>query len=209
MLGGTSRLQIQQVRHASRRSIAYPPYQFDLLNKNSKLRHDSNLKFAMRQFLGPKNFKGEYIYNRYFSAPKDHVPKYITPDLERGQSLRDPISGQVLKYINDKTVIESAGARVSNARGGRIFRPFPQNEHCRTNLALDEETRQEIYEKIQIEKLSTQEVSRQYGLKIPRIEAVVKLVMLEKKLETHVCITKEIQFFVLKSKRHRSYELGF
>ena len=172
----------------SKRTIAYPPYPFDLLNKNDKVRHDSNLKSAMRQFLGPKNFKGEHVYNKYYSSPQNHHPNYITPDLERGQALRDPVDGTVLKYVGDKAVIPATGRSPFDARGTRAFRPFPQNEHCRTNLILDEQTRLEIYEKIQIDKLSTQEVSRAYGLKVPRIEAVVKLVALEKKLETHVCI---------------------
>lgn len=190
MLGRNgAQFPLQQVRYVSRRTIAYPPYPFELLNnKNRKIRHDSNLKFAMRQFLGPKNFKGEYIYNRYYASPQNHEPKYVTPDLERGQALRDPVSGTTLKYTNDKNVIPASGRSPFSARGDRLLKPFPQNDHCRTNLIIDENTRLEIYEKVQIEKMSAQEVSRAYGLKVPRIEAIVKLVELEKKLELHVCI---------------------
>lgn len=189
MLGRSgTHFQLQQVRHISKRTIAYPPYPFSLLaNKNRKIRHDSNLKYAMRQFLGPKNFKGEYIYNRYFSPPQDHKPKYVTPDLERGQSLRDPVTGEVVKYTNDKNVVPVSGRSPFAPRGDRMLRPFPQNEHCRTNFIIDEDMRLEIYEKVQIEKLSAQEVSRAYGLKVPRIEAIVKLVEIEKQQEKYVC----------------------
>lgn len=180
-------LQKQQIRFASRRQIAYPFYKFNFLNRNHQVKHDSNLKYAMRQFLGPKNFKGEYIYNKYYKVPQDHLPNYVSSDLENGQSLVDPITGNKCA-INPDESVSILNSKPRDIPGYRKLQPFPHNRHCRTNFILSEDTRLQIYQKIQIEKKSTQEVAKEFNIKIPRIEAVVKLVEVEQKFKTHVCI---------------------
>lgn len=45
-----------------------------------------------------------------------------------------------------------------------------------------------IYNDIQIEGLSTQQVSQNYGLKVTRVEAIVKLMEIEQKWAKRVCI---------------------
>ncbi|AET41500.1 mitochondrial 37S ribosomal protein mS45 Ecym_8215 [Eremothecium cymbalariae DBVPG len=174
----------QQVRYASRRNSAYPSYPFKTLRPDHKSRHDSNFKYAMRQFLGPKNFKGEYAYNRYFAVPDNHEPKYISPEIERGESLVDPLTGKKVTMNSDES-IQVTGQVVRENQGFRRFQPFPQNRHCTTNYILDEETRKTIYHMIQVEKKSAQDVSRTFNLKIPRIEAVVKLIEIEQKMEKY------------------------
>ena len=97
-LRGTSSIfSWTQVRHFSRRRIAYPFYPFKKLGRQHPKKHDTNLKTAMRQFLGPKNYKGEYVMNKYFTVPTNHVPNYIKPDLERGQSLEHPVTKKPLQ----------------------------------------------------------------------------------------------------------------
>lgn len=187
---GARQALVSQRRHASRRKIAYPQYGFQLLPQDKKIKHDSNLKFSMRQFLGPRNFKGEYLYNRYFAVPDDHVPKYITPETERGQALVDPVTGR--KVIMRGDVLERTQQTPQQGRRERL-QPFPQNRYCVTNLVLDEQTKNTIYEKVQIEKKSIQEVSRMLNLKIPRIEAVVRLMEAEKKLEKQVCYMNKVR----------------
>lgn len=181
-------LQVQQVRHISKRRVAYPFYPFRKLGKQHPKKHDTNLKFAMRQFLGPKNFKGEYVYNKYYYLPQDHTPNYITPEIERGQALRDPVTGEGLALQTDGSLAPARGRTRENAISeSRRLQPFPSNKHCKTNRILSEELKLAIHDDIQNKHLSTQEVSQKYGLKIPRIEAVVKLVSIEQNWEKHVC----------------------
>ncbi|SCU82597.1 LAME_0C01970g1_1 [Lachancea meyersii CBS 8951] len=180
-------LQTQQVRFISRRRIAYPFYPFKRLGKQNPKKHDSNLKYAMRQFLGPRNFKGEYVNNRYFQVSQNHEPKYITPDLERGQSLRDPITGDLLTLQPEGSVAPATSQRGQNSAftgsRDRKLQPFPSNRHCITNRVLSEELKLQINDDIHNKQLSTQDVSQRHGLKIPRVEAVVKLTDIEQKWE--------------------------
>lgn len=179
----------QQVRNISRRRIAYPFYPFKRLGRQHPKKHDNNLKSAMRQFLGPKNYKGEYTMNKYFKVPSDHVPNYIKPDLEKGQSLQHPISGEnvVLKY--DGTFGEAPeNRRLQQVPERRLLQPFPGNPYCRTNFIIDDDLRMKIYNDIQNEGLSTQQVSQNYGLKITRVEAIVKLMDIQQRWAKRVCI---------------------
>lgn len=185
----TSVIIYQQVRNISRRRIAYPFYPFKRLGKQHPKKHDTNLKSAMRQFLGPRNYKGEYVMNKYYSVPDNHLPNYIKPDLERGQSLINPITADTVveKYDGSFGEVEE-NRRLKNLSEKRLLQPFPGNTHCRTNYVISEDLRLKIYNEIQIEGLSTQEVSQNYGLKIPRVEAIVKLVEIEQKWEKNVCV---------------------
>ncbi|QLL33563.1 hypothetical protein HG536_0E04740 [Torulaspora globosa] len=179
----------QQVRNISRRRIAYPFYPFKRLGKQDPKKHDSNLKSAMRQFLGPKNYKGQYVMNKYFEVPKNHVPNYIKPDLERGQSLQNPITGEnvVLKY--DGTYGEAPeNRRLQQISEKRVLQPFPNNSHCRTNSIISDDLKMRIYNDIEVEGHTTQQVSQNYGLKVPRVEAILKLAEIEQKWAKRVCI---------------------
>lgn len=143
----------------------------------------------MRQFLGPKNYKGEYIMNKYFEVPNNHEPKYIKPDLERGQSLTHPITGEpVVQNYDGSFGPAPENRRLQNVPEKRKLQPFPGNPHCRTNFIIDGDLRLKIYNDIQIEGLSTQSISQKYGLKVTRIEAIVKLMEIEQKWEKSVCI---------------------
>lgn len=177
----------QQRRHISGRQIAYPSYKFKMANFKGKNKHDTNLRFAMRQFLGPKNFKGEYIYNKYYSVPQNHEPKYIKPSVEGGEALVDVITGERLS-LNPNGSLTTA-ENTYKPKKSRDHQPFPDNKYCFTNLALDEETRRSIHHMITVEGMTAQQVSLKFNLKIPRIEAVVRLVDIEDNLELHVCHT--------------------
>lgn len=184
----------QQVRNISRRRIAYPFYPFKRLGKQHPKKHDSNLKSAMRQFLGPRNYKGEYVMNKYFKVPTNHVPNYIKPDLEKGQSLQNPITGEnvVLKY--DGTYGEAPeNRRLQQISEKRLLQPFPENSHCRTNSIISDDLKMRIYNDIEIEGLSTQQVSQNYGLKVPRVEAILRLMEIEQKWAKRVCIHRRIK----------------
>lgn len=198
-------LQHQQVRYLSKRKIAYPFYPFRKLGKQNPKKHDTNLKYAMRQFLGPKNFKGEYTHNKYFRVPSNHQPNYITPDLEKGQALQDPITGEPEAANPDgslSTVPPNRAFQSMSIR--RRLQPFPENNHCQTNFILSDDLKIQIYDEIQNKGLSTQEVSQKYGIKIPRVEAAVKLVEIEQKWESHVCHN----FFPFSLSHYPSFLIG-
>lgn len=183
---------ITQVRMLSGRRIAYPRYNFLKLTRQSPVKHDTNLKYAMRQFLGPRDYKGEYPLNRYARPATNHTPKYIQPDLERGRSLRDPVTGQILE---PKTYLDAQGReqvkfepQESNDRDKNNFvpqerwrQPFPENKFCLTNYWVDSNLKRQIFEELSVEGASTQEVSQKYGLKVARVEALSKLYQLEEK----------------------------
>lgn len=178
----------QQIRKISRRKIAYPVYPFKRLGRQHPKKHDTNLKSAMRQFLGPKNYKGEYTMNKYHDVPGNHEPRYITPDLERGQSLSHPITGEsVVQRYDGSFGPAPENRRLQNISEKRLLQPFPSNPNCRTNSVVDEDLKMKIFNDIQIEGLSTQHVSQNYGLKVTRIEAIVKLMNIEQKWEKNVC----------------------
>lgn len=194
-----------QVRHLSGRRIVYPRYNFLKLTKQSPWKHDTNLKYAMRQFLGPRNYKGEYPLNRYASPATNHVPKYIQPDLERGRPLRDPTTGEVLE---PKTWIDSNGHEqvkfepistnvesptFNRTTGGDRWRqPFPENKFCLTNYWVDSTLKKQIFQDLNVDGLSTQEVSQKYGLKVARVEALYKLYQLEEQREQRKLKSKKI-----------------
>lgn len=194
-----------QARHLSGRRIAYPRYHFLKLNRQSPWKHDTNLKYAMRQFLGPRNYKGEYTLNRYATPATNHTPKYIQPDLERGRPLRDPTTGEVLE---PRTWIDSNGyeqLKFEPVSGGdamssnfnrdnsdRWRQPFPENKFCLTNYWVDSTLKRRIFEDLNVDGLSTQEVSQKYGLKVARVEALSKLYQLEEQREQRKAKSKKI-----------------
>lgn len=187
-----------QVRRLSGRRIAYPRYEFLKLSKLSPWKHDTNLKYAMRQFLGPRNYKGEYPLNRYATPATNHTPKYIQPDLERGRSLRDPDTGQILEpksYIDPqgreqvKFVPVEGSESASNSGNSKFVssqrwrQPFPQNKFCLTNYWVGSTVKRQVFEDVSVQGNSIQEVSQKYGLKVARVEALVRLHELEARRE--------------------------
>lgn len=150
--------------------------------------HKTNLKHQMNLFLGKKNYKGEYIANRYAKAPQDHKPNYITPDVENGSPLIDPKSGEQLDYYGNKLEKREFAARRRNP-----LAPFPNNQYCTTNFALSEADKEEIYQKVIVEKLPIQEVAVSFGIRIPRIEAIARLKEIEKKWIKENQITEELK----------------
>ncbi|EDO17391.1 hypothetical protein Kpol_1060p47 [Vanderwaltozyma polyspora DSM 70294] len=185
---------VQQVRQMSGKRIAYPFYPAKRLTRQHPKVHDTNLKYAMRQFLGPRNYKGEYVLNKYFRVPNDHTPNYIKPDLEKGQTLKNPATGQLLVERHDGSYEPArSNKRLENIPPKRLLQPFPENPHCVTNYIISDELKQKIYKEITNQGSSTQQVAQKYGLKIPRIEAIVKLNEIERSWESENKINKDLR----------------
>ncbi|SMN21457.1 similar to Saccharomyces cerevisiae YGR165W MRPS35 Mitochondrial ribosomal protein of the small subunit [Maudiozyma saulgeensis] len=209
MLGTTTRGKVtgavtvlQQTRNISKRRIAYPPYPFKRLTRQNPKKHDSNLKYAMRQFLGPKNYKGEYALNKYNDMPNNHEPNYLNPRGERGVSLRNPLNGKRLQENMRGQLEEVSSFDRRNNDNSKInqfntetikLQPFPLNPYCKTNYMISNETKLQIFDDIENKGLSSQQVSQKYGLKIPRVEAIVRLLKVENKWENKNMISPALQ----------------
>lgn len=176
----------QQVRHFSRRRIAYPSYKAPKLGRTHKKDHRTNLRYQMSLFLGKKNYKGEYLDNKYFHVPTNHQPNYISPREEKGSPLVDFKTGQTKDFYGR---IEE-GQYPHSKRASDVLRPFPHNANCKTNLNLSHKDRNAIYEKLTKQNIPAQQVAVEMGIKIPRLEAVVKLKEIEERWAKTVSIFK-------------------
>lgn len=183
-LGCASQPHIIQVRNFSRRMIAYPAYKAPRLGRTEKKDHRTNLRYQMQCFLGKKNYKNQYLDNRYFEAPQDHRPKYITPRREKGSPLVDFKTGEILDVYGKPTGEGDGDKRKLSFESS--LKPFPQNEHCKTNLQIRKADRREIYQRIVVENEPIQQVAVSMGIKIPRLEAIVKLVEVENRWKIQV-----------------------
>ncbi|CCH42315.1 37S ribosomal protein S35, mitochondrial [Wickerhamomyces ciferrii] len=179
----------QQIRHFSRRRIAYPFYKAPKQGRQGKYEHKTQLRFQMECFLGKPNYKGEYLDNKYFKPSQNHKPKYILPVRERGNPLIDFETGKVKDHkgnLKDDVIPPTANYHDS-------LHPFPHNKNCKTNFILSHQDRSYIYQKITKDNVPTQQLAVQMGIKIPRLEAVVKLKEIEERWNKKNLVTQELK----------------
>ncbi|CUM62653.1 uncharacterized protein PRCAT00000207001 [Priceomyces carsonii] len=163
----------QQVRTLKRR-LAYPQsYKAEAdPQTHPKKDHSSFFQRHLKKWLGPMNIRGEYYRNKYYYPPQNHKPNYIVPD---GKTIVDP-----------STPVIPDERRYNNTKRDPSLQPFPQNPHCRTALMISDELKNKIYEEVNLNGMHVQEVAHKYGIKISRIEAIVKLQSIEKKWKEQV-----------------------
>lgn len=160
---------IQRVGIRHRRTLAYPFY-----SKPGNIpptrggRKQTVFKRLMDQFLGPKNYKGDYYLNKYTYPKTNCTTNYIDPRGERGDAL--------LKVANE---FDDEDASASRASRKHSMQPFPFNNHCFTNAQISAQTKTAIVNDILLNKMSSQQAALKYGLKIQRIEAILKLRKIE------------------------------
>lgn len=162
--------QVSQVRY--RRTLAYPFYsKAGNIPPARNGRKQTVFKRLMDEFLGPKNYKGEYYLNKYTYPKNNHTTNYIDPREERGNALLEPLS--------EFDVSENDESSGNNRRSKNPLQPFPLNSKCFTNLQISKETKSQIVEDILVNQVPSQQVALKYGLKIQRIEAILKLQEIE------------------------------
>lgn len=166
-------LQRQQVR-TLKRKLAYPQgYKLDAVPLTHKKKdHSSFFNRHMKAFLGPVNARGEYYRNKYYYPPQNHRPNYIVSD---GQLVVDP----------SREVVENR--RFSDNKRNPALHPFPQNTYCKTASMVSNQLKEKIASEVQ-NGAHVQEVAHKYGIKIPRVEAVVKLHSIEQQWKEKVCV---------------------
>lgn len=165
---------INQVRHLAKRKLAYPEaYRPVVPPQNGKKDHSSYFQRAFKAWLGPKNIRGEYYRNRYYYPPQDHKPNYIVQD--------------------GKTVVDDSGDQVVSRRFEYSKRdpsvhPFPDNIHCKTNVAISHEMKSQIFDDATVKNMTSQKIAHKYGIKLARVDAIVRLYKIEQSFKPSVCI---------------------
>ncbi|KAG0691414.1 hypothetical protein C6P40_000031 [Pichia californica] len=183
----TAGLQVSQVRY--RRTLAYPFYsKAGNIPPARKGRKQTVFKRLMDQFLGPKNYKGEYYLNKYAYVKTNHTTNYINPRNERGNALLESLSEFDVGEEDDSSSFR-------RNRSENALQPFPLNSKCVTNLQISNETKARIVDDILLNKIPSQQVALKYGLKIQRIEAILKLREIEEEWEQNGLIKGDLKRF--------------
>ena len=176
--------QVSQVRY--RRTLAYPFYsKAGNIPPARNGRKQTVFKRLMDEFLGPKNYKGEYYLNKYTYPKNNHSTNYIDPRDERGNALLEPLS--------EFDVRETDDTQNNRRRSKNPLQPFPLNSKCFTNLQISKETKAQIVEDILVNQISSQQAALKYGLKIQRIEAILKLQEVENSWEQQGLIKDDLK----------------
>lgn len=171
MIGPRSVVQIQSIRTAKRKP-AYPRYKAELVPlSHPKKDHSSFFQRHLKAWLGPKNIRGEYHRNKYYYPPQNHTPNYIVPD---GRPVVDPSKEFVSRY--------------SEVGRNPALHPFPHNLHCKTASVISDKLKQKLYNEVVVTGTLPQELAHKYGIKLTRVEAIVKLQQIEKEWREKVCI---------------------
>lgn len=174
-MNSTRLVGVPRVFTRFKRTIAYPRYDPQHKPvKTSPKDHSPVNRLALKAWLGPRNIRGEYYRNRYYYPPQNHVPNYITPN---GQTVVDST------YEADKQPKPMLVARNTDPR----VNPFPQNPACRTSQVIPHAMRDSIVADVEENGLHTQEAALKYGIKVARVDAIVRLNKVEKRWKQTVC----------------------
>lgn len=170
-----SQVTITAIRNLKRRP-AYPhTYQPQLVEKTHPTKdHSSFFQRHLKAWLGPRNARGEYYRNKYYYPPQNHKPNYIVPD---GNTVVDPSKPNV-----------NMDRRMGQNQRDPSLQPFPQNPYCKTALMITDDLKDTIYTRVQ-EGAHTQEIAHKYGIKLERVEAIVRLQSIERAWKKDVSIT--------------------
>lgn len=129
------------------------------------------------------------------AALKHHIPgttNYLTDIKDRKAKSQEKPSEQ---SADGSASAEGAasGASAPEERS-RAPRPFPLNPSFVSEPILSEELRNEIYQRVVVQKRSVRAVSVELGVDMRRVGAVVRLVELEKRWTREVCIQPSSQY---------------
>ncbi|KAF3990904.1 hypothetical protein FT663_02977 [Candidozyma haemuli var. vulneris] len=158
-----------------KRKADYLRVPVDLPPKDPKS-HDGPLKRQLKAFLGPRNIRGEYYTNKYCYPPQNHQPRYID---ER----------------NSPRVTPGAAEYTRQASRDLSKQPFPANQYTQTAQVISEDLKAEIFSQVVEKGSNAQEVAQRYGIRLPRVEALVKLQHIERQWKNENKITKDLDKF--------------
>lgn len=161
---------VQSIRTAKRKP-AYPRYRAEEAPlSHPKKDHSGFFRRHMKAWLGPKNIKGEYFRNKYYYPSQNNQPNYIVGD---GRSVVRPGENA---YSRPEPGINPS------------LNPFPHNPGCKTASILSSDLKQKIFSEVVEKNVLAQEVAHKYGIKLSRVEAVVRLQQVESSWREKVCM---------------------
>ncbi|KAF8001406.1 hypothetical protein HF325_003907 [Metschnikowia pulcherrima] len=132
----------------------------------------------MKAWLGPQNIRGEYHRNKYYYPPQDHKPNYIVPD-------GNPV---------DLGAGQASYERLDGKRDPSLH-PFPHNTHTKTGLIVSDSLKEKIYLEATQDQTLAQELAHKYGLKLSRVEAIVRLQAIERSWREKNMINENLEKF--------------
>lgn len=169
----------QSVRYLRKRAPEYPLYKAKVAPLTHKKKdHTGFFGRHLKAWLGPRNIQGEYHENKYYYVPQNNVPNYIVPD---GNSLVSSTN-----YSN---------VRTDRARDPSLH-PFPQNTNCKTASMVSDSLKSKIYNSHVENGVLAQELAHKHGMKIARVEAIIRLQKIEKSWKEEVCFFSLLFFFL-------------
>lgn len=122
------------------------------------------------------------------TALKNHIPgttNYLTDIKDRKAKAQEKSSD---KSADGSASAEGATSGASgNEERSRTPRPFPLNPSFASEPILSEELRNEIYQRVVVQKRGVRAVSVELGVDMRRVGAVVRLVELERRWKREVC----------------------
>lgn len=215
-------------RHINYNLVKLPRYNYNKLKPNTidsltnKPFEGTEMDYALRQFTGPKDYKGDYIYNKYYFPPVNNIPNYLHADLELGNPLRLKQTGEVLtfsrpetnevelgsiqKYINGNPVGRAISnesfirnsyynAKDKETQVPRFLQPFALNPYCKTNSLLSDDLKQAIRNAMKTGKVDAGFISTKLSLKVNKVNAVNRLLEAEEDLVERKLIDEDMESF--------------
>ncbi|KAH3664034.1 hypothetical protein OGAPHI_004748 [Ogataea philodendri] len=159
--------------------LAYPPYTSKgYIPPSRKGKKQTVFRKLMNEFLGEKNYKGQYFDNRLAYLKQNNSTNYLDGPASR--------SGVKLS--------EGPQAHRVSKDPKAVLRPFSLNRFTVTNTLVSKDMKQEIVADVESGK-SLLAVAVKYKMKIPRVEAILKLNEIEKQFEASGKKTPDLATF--------------
>lgn len=151
------------------------------------IQRSTNPRSELFRFLGPKNFKGVYAKNPLAYTPGYHKYKQESSYTTAYPVLMDDKRGP---SVNWKQVFTEAGNR--RTRFDARVTPFAGNTFCKTNSQVSAKLKAAICED-QKRGISEQQISFKYSIALPRVEGILKLAEIERRLVENGGVTRDMR----------------
>ncbi|KAG7854553.1 hypothetical protein KL939_004826 [Ogataea angusta] len=177
-------VRVSQVRY--NRVLAYPSYTTKgYIPPSRGGRKQTVFKKLMDEFLGDKNYKGQYYDNRFAFLNQNHSTNYI--DARFGENKN--------KLFAEESEEDEAYEERPPPGPKDQLHPFSLNRFTVTNTMVSEDMKKQLVSEVLDEGKALLEVAVKYKMKIQRIEALVKLHEIEKQYQEEGKITPTMEKF--------------
>ncbi|KAG7877795.1 hypothetical protein KL937_004308 [Ogataea polymorpha] len=177
-------VRVSQVRY--NRVLAYPSYTTKgYIPPSRGGRKQTVFKKLMDEFLGHKNYKGQYYDNRFAFLKQNHSTNYIDRRFAEGKT----------KLFAEQSEEGGAYEERPLSEPKDQLRPFSLNRFTVTNTMVSKDMKKQLVSEVLDEGKPLLEVAVKYKMKIQRIEALVKLHQIEMQYQEEGKITPTMEKF--------------